>query len=43
MTPEQALNIISQAMATVKATLQDHQQIQAALKVLSEAITDKNE
>lgn len=34
MTKEQALSLIAQALASVKATLQDHQALQEALKTL---------
>lgn len=40
MTKEQALVIIQAALTQVRATLQEHQQIQAALKILLE---DKKE
>ncbi len=36
MTKEQALNIVSQAVAQVRATIAEHQQIQQALGVLSQ-------
>jgi hypothetical protein len=34
MTPEQALNILSQVAAKYQGTLQDHQALQAALEVI---------
>jgi len=39
MTKEQAIQIIQQALSTVKATIQEHNMIQQAFKML---ITDTN-
>lgn len=41
MTPEQALNILSQMVVQTHATYSDHQIAQQALSVLKEAITPK--
>lgn len=36
MTKDQAIQILAQAISQIKLTLQDHQTLQMALKVLSE-------
>lgn len=36
MTKEQALQVLLQAVSQIKLTLQDHQTLQLALKILSE-------
>lgn len=41
MSKEQALQLILAALATVRATKQEHQQIENALKILLEERKDK--
>ena len=40
---EQALNVVAQACALAKGTLQDHQTIQASIQVIRTALTKQLE
>ena len=40
MTKEEALDVVSQACASVVANLESHQRIQAALQVLASSISE---